>query len=141
MNAVREPAPPNLNLPQLRSKFPLSDRMSMALCGCCYPKHSPRSIIRNQEPLFKFEAPQYNLGLHGRNAIRLKVHETGSLILDHHMVHPFVRVHIINLDTCKYLAKENNLKPGVANIESADFMDYGKNHTTSSADFLLPMST
>jgi len=71
----------------------------------------------------------------------LKILETGSLVLDHHMNHPFVRVHIINLETCKYLAKEDRLKPGIANIESADFMDSGKNHTPSSADFLLPLST
>jgi hypothetical protein len=44
------------------------------------------------------------------------------------MIHPFVRVHIINLDTCKYIAKEYSNKPSVANIESADTMDSNKNH-------------
>ncbi len=71
----------------------------------------------------------------------MKIHETGSLVLDHHMVHPFVRVHIINLDTSKYLAKEDRSKPGVANIESANFLDSGNNHTQAATDFLMPFST
>ncbi len=71
----------------------------------------------------------------------MKIHETGSLVLDHHMVHPFVRVHIINLDTSKYLAKEDRSKPGIANIESANFLDSGNNHTQAATDFILPFST
>ena len=57
------------------------------------------------------------------------------------MVHPFVRVHIIDLESCKYLAKEDRMKSSVTNIESADFMDSGKNHTASAADFIMPIST
>lgn len=57
------------------------------------------------------------------------------------MIHPFVRVHVINLDTCKYLVKENVSKPSVANIESADTMDSNKNHQAWDANFVLPLST
>ena len=57
------------------------------------------------------------------------------------MVHPFVRVHIVNLDTCKYLAKEDRSKSSVTNIESAAFIDSGKHYTQSAADFILPLST
>lgn len=140
LKSINEMSVPDLNSASLRSKFPLSDRLSLALCRCCNPKLSPRSQLREQAPLFKF-TDQYNFEREGRNALRLKVHETGSLVLDHHMVHPFVRVHIVNMETCKYLAKEDRKKPSVANIESADFMDAGKNHTSSQADFLLPFST
>ena len=73
--------------------------------------------------------------------MKLKINETGSLVLDHHMVHPFVRIHVINLDTCKYLAKEDSSKPSVANLESAAFMDTNKNYTSSLSNFLMPMST
>jgi hypothetical protein len=59
-------------------------------------------------------------------AMKLKICETGSLVLDHHMIHPFVRVHIIDMDTYKYLAKSDPLKPGVANKESAAFIDSTK---------------
>lgn len=138
MNLIKENSYPNLNLPALRSHFPLSDRFALSLTQCCGAKQSPRSELRNQKPLFKFED---HLANRSKDALKLKILETGSLVLDHHMIHPFVRVHVINLDTCKYLAKEDRSKPSVANIESADYMDANKNHTDSAADFLLPLST
>ena len=52
---IREDSIPNLNLPQLRSKFPLSDRISLSLFGCCQPKLSPRTQLRNTPPLFQFD--------------------------------------------------------------------------------------
>lgn len=57
------------------------------------------------------------------------------------MVHPFVRVHIVNLETCKYLEKEVRNMPSVTNIETASFMDATKHHTQGAADFVMPMST
>lgn len=74
-------------------------------------------------------------------AMKLKITETGSLILDPHMIHPFVRVHIIDMDTYKYLAKSKPLQPGVANNESASFLDCHKHHTMAHPDYLLPLST
>lgn len=74
-------------------------------------------------------------------AVKLKICETGSLVLDHFMIHPFVRVHIIDMDTYKYLAKSDALKPGVTNKESAAFIDNGKHFTRSFTDYLLPIST
>lgn len=71
----------------------------------------------------------------------MKILETGSLVLDHNMIHPFVRVHIVNLSTCKYLSKEYPTRPSVSNIESASFMDSGKHHTISSSNFIMPLST
>jgi len=42
--------------------------------------------------------------------------------MDQHVLHPFVRIHIVDLNTKKYLAKsDKDLAPGVANIESANF--------------------
>lgn len=96
--------------------------------------------MRNQVPLFKFDE-QFNTMIEGVNGVKLKIHETGSLVLDHHMVHPFVRVHIVNLETCKYLQKETRTNPVIANKETADFMDAGKFHTSSYVDFLMPLST
>ena len=138
MNSIREATVPNLAQPELRAKFPLVDRLALSLTQCYGTHLSPRSQIRNQAPLFKFEDVMPGKA---REGLKLRVLETGSLVLDHHMVHPFVRVHIVNLDTCKYLAKEDRTKPSVANLETADFMDSGKHHTASQADFLLPLST
>ena len=102
---------------------------------------SPRSQLKQTPPLFNFDEQYGKIDLVGRQAVKLKIHETGSLVLDHHMVHPFVRVHIINLDTSKYLSKEDRSKPGVSNIESANYMDSANNHTQAASDFLMPIST
>lgn len=74
-------------------------------------------------------------------ACKLKICETGSLVLDHFMIHPFVRVHIIDMNTYKYLAKSDLRQPGVYNKESAGFIDSSKHFTRSLTDHLLPLST
>jgi hypothetical protein len=91
-------------------------------------------------PLFKFEE-QFKEEKFHKSAIKLKICETGSLVLDHFMIHPFVRVHIVDMDTYKYLAKSDQSKPGINNKESAGFLDTGKNFTRALTDHILPLST
>ena len=43
INSIREASVPNLAIPQLRSKYPLSDRMALSLTQCCGNHLSPRS--------------------------------------------------------------------------------------------------
>jgi len=78
--------------------------------------------MKAMPPLFKFEE-QFKEERYKKLALKVKICETGSLVLDEHMIHPFVRLHIIDMNTCKYLAKSDSLKPGVANKESAAFID------------------
>ena len=59
-------------------------------------------------PLFKFEE-QFREDKFNKMALKIKINETGSLILDPNMLHPFVRIHIIDMDTYKYLAKSRAL--------------------------------
>ena len=61
--------------------------------------------------------------------------------LDQDLVHPFVRIHIVNMETGKYLAKTNSERPGVANKESISLIDSDGNVTGENVDFLMPMST
>jgi hypothetical protein len=42
--------------------------------------------------------------------------------MDEYVLHPFVRIHIMDRTTSKYLHKSDPDKPGVANRESANFM-------------------
>lgn len=42
-------------------------------------------------------------------AMNIKIDKTGSLLLDPDMIHPFVRIHIVDMDTYKYLAKSDPL--------------------------------
>lgn len=59
-------------------------------------------------------------------ALKIKILETGSLILDPNMIHPFVRIHIVDMNTNKYLAKSKPFVPGIANKESAANLDCHK---------------
>lgn len=139
MNTIKEPSMPNMQGPTIRSKYPLGDRVSLAMCGC-YSDVNPCQTMKLMPPLFKFEE-QFKDEKYKKMACKLKICETGSLVLDENMIHPFVRVHVIDMDTYKYLAKADSLKPGVANKESASFLDAGKHSTRALTDFLLPLST
>lgn len=69
--------------------------------------------------------------------------------MDQNVLHPFVRIHIVDMNTNKYLAKDKPSVPGVSNIENCSFFKMeldkeGKLIKTPckiSTDFFLPMST
>jgi hypothetical protein len=96
--------------------------------------------MKKLPPLFKYEE-QYKDEKYHKMAMKIKICETGSLVLDQHVVHPFVRVSIVDMDTYKYLAKSDPLKPGVTNKESVSFIDNTKHITKVVSDFILPFST
>ena len=53
--------------------------------------------------------------------MKLNVHGTGILEMDQYVLHPFVRIHVIDMHTNKYLAKSEIETPGVTNKESVNF--------------------
>ena len=69
--------------------------------------------------------------------------------MDQNVLHPFVRIHIVDMNTNKYLAKDKPKVPGVSNIENCSLFKMeldkeGKPIKTPckiSTDFFLPMST
>ena len=78
--------------------------------------------------------------------LKLKVNQTGILEMDENVVHPFVRVHIVDLQNNKWLGKSTIMQPGVANKESLSYFKYDKDKGEKEAlknvvDFFLPMST
>ena len=62
-------------------------------------------------------------------------------MLDPNMIHPFVRVHIMDMNTCKYLAKKNPSAPGSYYNESCSLMDAKSTIVEKKVDFLLPVAT
>jgi jouberin len=56
------------------------------------------------------------------------------------VLHPFVRVHVIDMSTQKYLAKEE-LVPCMQTRESVSLVDAGKNFQRQRSDFVQPFST
>ena len=74
--------------------------------------------------------------------MKITVKETGYLQLDPAVIHPFVRVHIIDMKTGKYLAKSDPEQPGVTNKESITlFNSEGDVDDRHKVDFILPVST
>mmetsp|Transcript_39561 Transcript_39561/g.38073 ORF Transcript_39561/g.38073 Transcript_39561/m.38073 type:complete len:121 (-) Transcript_39561:180-542(-) len=103
LNKIFDQSMLNMNLDVLRKKFPLSDRFSLCLCGCGLSQ-TPIQMISAQKPLYSFE-DHYKEARHSYQALKIKVAETGSLMLDPNMIHPFVRIHFVDLTTNKYLRK------------------------------------
>lgn len=75
----------------------------------------------------------------------MSVHGTGILEMDQYVLHPFVRIHVIDLSTNKYLAKSDPTSPGVAFNETVSYLklnaDKKKEPMMSEPNFILPMST
>jgi len=66
--------------------------------------------------------------------------------MDQYVLHPFVRIHVIDFQTKKYLAKQNVNVPGVAFHENVNYFRLSENKDKkvplkSDANFILPMST
>ena len=128
--------------PRIRSKFPLSDKIKLGM-NFLKPKTGGIEQIKNNMPLFNFKDmyPEVDKNM----ALKLNVLGTGILNMDQHVLHPFVRIHIVDLNTNKYLAKSDIHDPGVTNLESVSFFKVSENQPKtamkSAVDFILPMST
>ena len=120
--------------------------MDKLRAACCGPKEWGRKQITSQAPLFTFEEHFPELAAYSY-ALKLTVKGTGILEMDEHVLHPFIRVHVLDLDTGRYLAKDQKDRPGVANKESFNcFRFEGENMKEKKCefiptDFLLPFST
>jgi jouberin len=76
------------------------------------------------------------------NKIEIKITKSGPLSMDKFILHPFVRVHIVDLKTYKYLAKQDPRTPGVFNQEHASYYNSYKTHfECPTIDYYLPLTT
>ena len=92
---------PNRNLPAIRSKYPMGDRFALAI-NCCKRAETPAQILKNIPVMFTFQE-EFKQPFQQELGLKIGVKETGYLQLDPCIVHPFVRVHIVDLRTGKYL--------------------------------------
>jgi uncharacterized Fe-S cluster-containing MiaB family protein len=104
-------------------KFPLSDRLMMKLCMCCIKNQSFSRHMLSEKPLFQFNE-EYKRPEQQKAGLKIKIKGTGSLQLDPNVLHPFVRVHIIDLETWKPLAKSDPKRQGVAHFESVQLLNH-----------------
>ena len=137
---------PNMMYKVIRDRFPWLDKLALNL-NCCRRSTPYSDYINGIPPQFEFKE-EFKENFYDGLALKLKVKETGSMLLDPNVMHPFVRIHIIDMNTAKYLAKSDSSKPGVYNKESVQYVTRkGVEEPTSiynessPVDFLLPLST
>ena len=118
---IRDPYRPDMFKPSIRSKFPWTDRF-VEMLNCCGTKQDTVTRMLDQKELFTFEE-EFKEANQQKFGLKIKVKETGSLLLDPNVTHPFVKVHIVDMHTCKYLAKQDQKKPGCYNKESVSLID------------------
>lgn len=123
-----------------------------------------------QKPFFEEFNDAFEKEEQKQLGLRIKVNETGSLLLDPDMKHPFVRIHIVNTDTGLYLGKKKpqerwelrdrdgqptgerqSYAPGVYNKESCAQVKYDEQRADGGSekvqfvdrevDFLMPLAT
>lgn len=150
----------NLDDPRIKSKFSIGDKIKKAFLPCtrcCKKPWATVEKILESKPFFDSIKEYFPKNDEGRPmydakelALRLEVNGTGILEMDQNVLHPFVRVHIVDLNTNKYLQKSNKDMPGIANKESCNFFRIELESDTdketkvpeyTEVNFFLPFST
>lgn len=93
----------------LRYSFSWTDRLWQNLTICCKKGEGDALDLLPKEALFTFKEMHGDLG-NQPMAPRLTVCGTGILEMDPNVIHPFVRIHVCDTRTRKYLAKSNGKK-------------------------------
>lgn len=105
--------------PQFRTCYPLFSRMSqyMKATLCCYPNKNITYVNQiNNAAEVKFDE---NDSAQFRNkVVSLKIGETSNLELDPLLVHPFVKVHVIDKDRGFYIRKSNQEETAITKKET-----------------------
>ena len=141
---IKEDSKYNMQDPSISQWFPLEDRMWYAIKGFCCSCFVDRpasmaEVMKAKVPVHKFPKEK-----HGDKIMKLAIHCTGLLELDDKVIHPFVKVHIVNMTTGKYLAKTNPSAPAITNKETFTVLqrvDQGCASKESECDFVPPFAT
>lgn len=73
-------------------------------------------------------------------AIYLKIHDTNGLKLDPNVIHPFVRVHIMDLTKDSYLVKSHP-HSAINFYEGMGHLGANKEYSSGDCNYLFPFST
>jgi len=107
------------------------------LCCCYSSKYSSTSdMIKQNKPSDKFPIQRYE-----GKIMKLVVNCTGVLELDENVIHPFIRIHFIDVATGKYLAKTRPDRPSISNKENVTVIEKDKTVRSIESDFIPPFAT
>ena len=90
--------------------------------NCCKRSTPYADYVKGIPPYQEDFFEEFKDDFYKNLALRLKIKETGSLLIDPNMMHPFVRIHIVDMNTGKYLAKQDRSLPGIYNKESVQYV-------------------
>jgi jouberin len=149
-SGLREITPSVLTMdnPNIKKGFPFWERIGAACMACTKCCSADQKYVSRgySSPLMITEAPAISEKMRGSlndfygKLLYMKIVDTGGLELDPNIIHPFVRVHIIDLSTNTYKIKSH--RGGViAYNEKIVQIDSKKTFYTGDSNFVLPFST
>ncbi len=141
---LKEDAKYNMQDVKIAQYFPWNDKMWNSLkslcCGCCSdPFTSTVDIMKLKRPVVKFPREK-----HEGEIMKLAINCTGLLELDDKVIHPFVKVHLVDISTGKYLAKMDSAICVVSNKENVSVAQYSEQGCAVKeldSDFIPPFAT
>lgn len=132
----------------IRNGFPFWERISAACMGCAKACSATERFITAgfTSDTMKVESGEITERMrivmdqfHGK-VVYLKIYDTGGLELDPHIIHPFVRVHVIDLTKNAYKTKSHG-SGVVSYFEKLGQIDQTKKYHSGNCPFIPPFST
>ena len=133
--------------PLIWSGFPIMDRFCYTLfckTGCCSDYKYNHNYFIND--CLQNECKLDNSVDLNNKILAISILKSGTLYIEQMIIHPFVRVSIINLKTGRYLQKRDFIIPAVSRYEKNFLVQHNKIQNrldlqTSVLDFIPPIST
>ena len=145
-----EVAPPPLLMenPRIKSGFPFWERIGAGCMGCarCCGSQAHNISRGFSSTVMKSESGEIThrmqsmLDQFHHGVVYLKIYDTGGLELDPNLIHPFVRVHVIDLSKDAYKSKTHS-HGVVAYHERIGQIDSTKTYHSGNSNFIVPFST
>jgi len=143
MKPIGRPAGPSshavfLNDNIVRSGFSLKERAlasAINLFKCSSKKSYVDYIQATSHIVNKAEIDKFR-----GQILKLSVLETSQLELDPNVMHPFVKIHIIDMDTGEYIRK-SVVKPVINPNEKMTIIDSRQNFSEKEIDFIPPFAS
>jgi len=148
---LQEPitSPPDMANPQVRKGFPFCEKVQTAcmwLTKCCASAEQYvtsgylADIVQSQAAQIQAAAFDPLVAMLQRKAVFLKIHDTNGLELDPYVIHPFVKVHVIDVTTGCYLRKESP-RPVLSPYEEMGQIGSNKDFAGGLPEFIVPFCT
>lgn len=122
--------------PIIRSSFPFTEKTAEAavrLLRWRSPQSYVDMITNPRVTLQEGDRENFNSRI-----LQIQVNETSHLEMDPNVIHPHVRIHIVNIQTGEYLKKTRS--NAISHCEKLTFI-HGKECTDSEIDFIPPFAT